>query len=38
MSDFDLSISLYDANREIMKTMAPVSEQKMKHDLAGIGA
>ncbi len=30
--------NLYDANKAIMKTMAPVSEEKMKIDFAGIGA
>lgn len=38
MAELDLNMSLYDANREIMKTMAPVPESKMKIDLAGIGA
>lgn len=38
MADLDLNMTLYDANREIMKTMAPVEESKMKFDLAGIGA
>lgn len=30
--------NLYDANRAILKTMAPVEESQMKIDLAGIGA
>lgn len=38
MADFDLNMTLYDANKSIMKTMAPVPEAKMKQDFAGIGA
>ncbi len=38
MADFDLNMTLYDANRQIMKTMAPVSDSRMKLDFANLGA
>ncbi len=38
MADFDLNMTLYDANKQIMKTMAPVSKIKMNLDFANLGA
>lgn len=38
MADFDLNMTLYDANKQIMKTMVPVSESKMNLDFANVGA
>lgn len=37
MADITLG-SLYDANKSIMKTIAPVSEKRMQLDFAGVGA
>ena len=38
MADFDLNMTLYDANKQIMKIMAPVSKTKMNLDFANLGA
>ena len=38
MADFDLNMTLYDANRQIMKTIAPVSDSRMKLDFVNLGA